>query len=276
LHFKICTLHFALVLEKRMPMFDLHMLFAILGVALVGGLIGLDRTAAGQFMISQPIVAAPLVGWLLGDATAGLIIGAMLELIWVLDMPVGSFVPADATISAVTATAIAALTCPGGAPRSVLGFCILLSVGTVPFTMMADTAIRGWNSRLVDAAHAVAGADAARSLSRAHLTGLCVFFLKSVVLYSLLLPAGLAAAALFLRAPSTVQVAMELFLKLLPMLGVAIVVRRLSISSLDPFLLTGFITAGLATLVLHLHAVMVTLLTIVTGWLGVRYREQRP
>lgn len=256
-------------------MFDLPMVLAITGVALVGGLVGLDRTAAGQFMLSQPIVAAPITGWLLGDATAGLIIGAMLELIWVLDMPVGSFVPADATVGAVTATAVAALTCPGGAPRSVIGFCILLSVGTVPFTMLADTYVRTWNSRLVAAAHAVTGADAARNLSRAHLAGLCAFFLKSVLLYALLLPAGLAAAALFMRTPATVQAAMELFLKLLPLLGAALIVRRLSISSLDEFLIMGFMTAGLAALVLHMHAVMITLLTVVSGWLGVRYRGHR-
>ena len=186
-------------------MVDLHLVLAVVGVALVGGLVGLDRTAAGQFMISQPIVAAPLAGWLLGDANAGFIIGAMLQLIWVLDMPVGSFVPANATVSAVTATAVAALTCPGGAPRSLIGFSILLSVGTVPFTMMADTYVRTWNSRLVDAAHTATGVDSARSLSKAHLTGLCAFFLKSAVLYALLLPAGLAAAALFLRAPATVH-----------------------------------------------------------------------
>ncbi len=255
-------------------MFDLHMLLAIVGVALVGGLIGLDRTAAGQFMISQPIVAAPLVGWLLGDVSAGLIIGAMLELIWVLDMPVGGFVPADATVSAITATAVAALTCPGGAPRSVMGFSILLSAGTVPFTMMADTYVRTWNSRLVDAARA-AGTDAASTLSQAHLMGLGAFFLKSVVLYVLLIPAGLAAAALFMRSPATVQTALELFLKLLPLLGAALVVRRLSIRSLDPFLLAGFLTAGLAALVFRFHPALVILLTAVTGWLGVRYREHR-
>ncbi len=255
-------------------MINLHLLLAIIGVALVGGLVGLDRTAAGQFMISQPIVAAPLVGWLLGDATDGLIIGAMLELIWVLDMPVGSFVPANATVSAVTATAVAALTCPGGAPRATLGFCILLSVGTVPFTMKADTYVRTWNSRLIDTART--GADAERSLSRAHLAGLCAFFLKSVVLSVLLLPAGLAAAALFMRSPSPVQAAMELFLKLLPLLGVALVVRRLSIRFLDPFLLTGFIAAGLAALVFHAYAALTMLLTVAAGWLGVRYREHRP
>ena len=92
-----------------MPVFDTHMVLAILFIAIVGGLIGLDRTAVGQFMVSQPIVAAPFTGWLLGDPAAGLVIGAALELIWVLDVPVGTFVPADSTISAVFATAVAAL-----------------------------------------------------------------------------------------------------------------------------------------------------------------------
>jgi mannose PTS system EIIC component len=257
-----------------MAMIDLHMLLAITGVAFVGGFVGLDRTAAGQFMISQPIVAAPLAGWLLGDAAAGLVVGAVLELIWVLDMPVGGFVPADVTVSAVTATTVAILTCPNGAPRSMLGFSILLSVATVPFTMMADTYVRTWNSTLVGKAQA--GADAARSLSRAHLTGLGVFYLKSVLLYAVLLPAGLAAAALFMHAPSPVRSAMELFLKLLPLLGVALVVRRLSVSSRDPFLLTGFVTAGLAAMVLHLHPGLVVILTVVAGWLGVQYHEHRP
>ena len=64
-------------------------------------------------MISQPIVAGPLAGWLLGDIAAGMVIGGVLELIWVLDMPVGTFVPADATVGTMAATAIAVL---GGRP----------------------------------------------------------------------------------------------------------------------------------------------------------------
>ena len=62
-----------------MPIFDLHTLGVIASVAFAGGVIGLDRTAAGQFMISQPIVAGPFIGWLLGDTTVGLVIGACLN-----------------------------------------------------------------------------------------------------------------------------------------------------------------------------------------------------
>jgi mannose/fructose/N-acetylgalactosamine-specific phosphotransferase system component IIC len=97
-----------------MPVFDAHMVLVILGISAVGGILGLDRTAAGQFMISQPIVAGPVTGWMLGDPTAGIVIGAVLELIWLLDLPVGTFVPADATIGTVSATAFAALGKSGG------------------------------------------------------------------------------------------------------------------------------------------------------------------
>ena len=140
-----------------MPVFDAHMVLAILGIAVAGGVIGLDRTAAGQFMISQPIVAGPLTGWMLGDPTAGIVIGATMELVWLLDMPVGTFVPADATIGTIAATATAALGSPAGTSLPVIGFSILLTTAVVPVTMQADGLIRTWNSRLADAVLAGGG-----------------------------------------------------------------------------------------------------------------------
>ena len=164
-----------------MPIFDLHAVAVIFGVALVGGILGLDRTAAGQFMISQPIVAGPLTGWMLGDTAAGLVIGAVLELIWVLDMPVGAFVPADSTIGAVSATAIAALGSAGNATPDLIGFSILLTTAMVPITMKVEGAGRTYNSRVDDRAASAAGEDADRKLFRAHLSGLAGLFFKKCV-----------------------------------------------------------------------------------------------
>src|SRR5512139_287056 len=132
---------------------DVHMMSQVLLAAFIGGMIGLDRTALGQFMISQPVIAGPLTGWLLGDLTAGLVIGGTLELIWVLDMPIGTFVPADSTVAAVSATAIAALT--GGllpAQLPVIGFSLLLTVGMVPVTMFADHLMRQRNAQIPELA----------------------------------------------------------------------------------------------------------------------------
>jgi PTS system mannose-specific IIC component len=257
-----------------MPVFDLHMIFAIVGIALVGGLIGLDQTAVGQFMISQPIVAGPLTGWLLGDPVSGLIIGAVLELLWVLDMPIGSFVPADATISAVSATAIAALGNTGDAPLPIIGFSILLTTAMTPVTMKANSIIRHWNSRLADAVMTDPVLDVRRTLALAHFSGLPVFFMKSFVLYLVFLPIGIGAVFVFGQLPENIHRAMSLFVKLLPLVGVALVARKLSVKAIDLFLLGGFIIAVTGWF-LSVPAISIMLLTVTAGWLGTRYSERR-
>jgi PTS system mannose-specific IIC component len=249
-----------------MPTFDTHLLFAIAGIAAVGGLIGLDRTAIGQFMISQPIVAGPMVGWMLGDLTAGVMIGALLELIWVVDIPVGTFVPANSTVSAVSATAIAALGGHGSATLPVIGFSLLLTTGMAPVTMMIDTAVRKANSRLAF----VSSAPSGRTLARAQFLGLVMFYLKTFVLYLVFLPAGLVAVFLFNRLPEQAHRAMSLFVQLLPFLGVALIARRLSIKNVDLFLLAGFMIAAALVQVFHAPAFVVVLLTLTGGWVGAR------
>ncbi len=258
-----------------MPMFDSHMILTIVGIALVGGFIGLDRTAAGQFMVSQPIVVGPLTGWMLGDPRAGIVIGVVLELIWVLDMPIGSFVPADATISTVSATAIAALGSPGDSSLPIIGFSILMTAAIAPATMMADDIVRHRNSRLADALVAGPGPDPGRELVRAHLSGLPVFFLKSFILYLVFLPAGVAAVSAFNCMPDHVHRALSLFVKLLPLVGVALVVRKLTMRTVDLFFIGGFVIAALAGMLFHVPALVIILLTMTGGWLGGKHRERR-
>lgn len=258
-----------------MPVFDLHMIAAIVGISVVGGLLGLDRTAIGQFMVSQPLVAGPITGWLLGDATAGLVIGAVLELIWLLDMPIGNFVPADATIVTVSACAIAVLGKPGGATLSVIGFSLLLTTAMVPLTMQADAFIRKRNSKLVENVLASGADNLAQAVTREHLSGIAAFFLKSFVLCLVIIPAGIAAVLLFEHLSGAVHRALSLFVKLLPLLGAALIAHKLSIKVFDLFLLIGFVIAAVFGLLFHVPILIVLVLTVIAGWLGARYSEQR-
>lgn len=253
-----------------MHMFDLQNGALVIAVALAGALLGLDRTAVGQFMISQPIVAGPFAGWLLGDIVAGTVIGAALELIWVLDMPIGTFVPADATIGTVSATTIASLGSPGNAALDLIGFSIVLTTGMVPITMAVDEYVRKRNSALVERAVCSNDEDPGRKLARAHLTGPVVFFLKSFILYMILIPAGLAAVAFFGHVPQTLHHAMALFAKTLPWLGAALVLNKLSIRVLDRSLLTGFVASVILTVALGPSPVMIVLFVLVAGLVGAR------
>jgi mannose/fructose/N-acetylgalactosamine-specific phosphotransferase system component IIC len=74
---------------------------------ILGGL-SLDITAVGQFMISRPIVVGPLAGAVLGAPGIGLAVGALVELIWIGDLPVGAHMPIDNTLLAGVATYLAA------------------------------------------------------------------------------------------------------------------------------------------------------------------------
>ncbi len=256
-----------------MPVHDFHMILAILWIATAGGILGLDRTAAGQFMLSQPIVAGPLTGWLLGDPTAGIVIGATLELIWVLDLPIGTFVPANATVETISATAIAVLASPGGASLFVMGFSIVLTTALVPITMKADGLARQWNSRLADAALAESSGQGGAVLARIQYAGLGLFFLKSFVLYILFVPIGVVAVAAFVQLPDVFHRALSLFVRLLPAVGVALVVSKLSVETLDRYFLVGFACAAVAGQLFHAHTFIVLLLTIAAGWMGARFSE---
>lgn len=245
----------------------------IMLVSAAGGIIGLDRTAAGQFMISQPIIAGPLIGWILGDAWTGLIIGAVLELIWVMDLPVGTFVPADSTVAAVWATAVAILAGGGRAPLPVIGFSLLLTVLLVPVTMALDGIVRKWNARLAASLNAGPEEQMDRRLTRAHLSGLVVFFVKSFVVYLLFIPVGIFLIRWLMLAPEQIQNAMALFLTFLPALGVASAARKLTMTVLDRFFMTGFVAAAVLVSVFPLNAFFVILLVAAGGWAGATYRE---
>jgi mannose/fructose/N-acetylgalactosamine-specific phosphotransferase system component IIC len=258
-----------------MPAFDIHLILTIVGISLLGGVIGLDRTAVGQIMISQPIVVAPLIGWILGDATTGLIVGAVLELIWLLDVPVGAFVPADSTVAAVFATAIAILGSPVSDRLSLTGFSVLLTVVLAPMTMVADKVIRKYNSRLAQSIQDPSREALGTRLSRAHLTGLWVFFLKFFVLYLFFIPTGMIAVQLFSRAPELYHRAMVFYIKVLPLLGASLVVRRLSMKTVDHFLLGGFVIVAVLIPLVHAPVLIVLVLAGTGVWLGARYRERR-
>ncbi len=253
-----------------MTLLDTHTITQVLIAAVICGFIGLDRTALGQFMISQPVVAGPLTGWLLGDLTAGLVIGGALELVWVLDMPVGAFVPADSTVAAVAATAIASLGGRMPADLPVIGFSLLLTVAMVPVTMFADHLMRQRNAQIPELALSPSGLPTEAGVTVWHLAGLIAFFLKSFLLCLALVSAGLVLVAGFRSLPAPFSRAMEVFVTVLPLLGAATVARKLSLNTLDRALVIGFCVGAVSVQLFHVPELAAIMLAAAGGWAGVR------
>jgi mannose/fructose/N-acetylgalactosamine-specific phosphotransferase system component IIC len=83
--------------------FDLPTL-ALLTV--LGGLLTLDATSVGQFMLSRPLAAGVLAGLAAGDPARGALMGALLEAFHLGVLPVGASRYPEPTPGAVAAAAV--------------------------------------------------------------------------------------------------------------------------------------------------------------------------
>src|SRR5438105_5226652 len=83
-----------------------HLLALALLAALAGGLAAVERKGALQLMLSRPLVLAPVMGWLLGDAEGGLMLGVPLELLYLGGVNLGGSLPDNESLLAGTVTSL--------------------------------------------------------------------------------------------------------------------------------------------------------------------------
>jgi hypothetical protein len=116
----------------------------LLSLTLLGGLLALDGTSVGQFMVSRPLVAGAITGWAVGDPVLGLLIGGILEMYFISVFPVGGaeFPEGGPPTLVAVATGVALPGPAGIALGGLLGF--LLS----RFGAFSTLLLRRINSRL--------------------------------------------------------------------------------------------------------------------------------
>jgi len=117
----------------------------LLPLTLLGGLLALDGTSLGQFMISRPLVAGVLTGWMVGDPVLGLLIGGILEVYFISIFPVGGAEFPEGGPPALVAVATGvAISGPAGVAAGALLGLLLSRVGAVSVRVL-----RKINGRLV-------------------------------------------------------------------------------------------------------------------------------
>ncbi len=159
----------------------------------LGSWSALDTTSVGQFMVSRPLVAGTLAGWILGDPATGLLVGGLLEGVHLADLPSGGArlpEPGPAAVAGVVA-AVAL----GGGGGVALGVALAVVMGVVGGLSMEG--VRALNARV----SVVRDGDGGRVRSRPerHLTCVALdgvrglFLTGAGVALALALPEGLAA-----------------------------------------------------------------------------------
>ena len=190
-----------------------------------GGICYLDRTAAFQVMLHRPLVVASVTGAIFGNLTAGAQVGAVLELLYIVRLPVGASIPPDDTGAAIFggAAAAAASSSIGLDPGSFTAI-LLLSVGCAELGKYADRLVRRVNGRI---AHLIVermeGGDSL-AVENGLMAGLVLFGLIGMALALLFSGLGVfAARSLLTRFGPESHFQFGVLLPAIPLLGAAAV-----------------------------------------------------
>jgi mannose/fructose/N-acetylgalactosamine-specific phosphotransferase system component IIC len=140
----------------------------VLSLLVWGTVVGLDLVSVPQAMISRPLVAGSVAGWLLNDVEAGLRIGVLFELFALDVLPVGAVRYPDYGPATVAAVALGA-----GAPWELsLGLSVALGLVLAVLGGWSLQIVRRWNARAIQRRAAALAAGESSAIRRLQYGGL--------------------------------------------------------------------------------------------------------
>ena len=199
------------------------MIWSILLAAVLGGICYLDRTAAFQVMLHRPLVVASIMGAVFGNLAAGAQVGAVLELLYLVRLPVGASIPPDDTGAAVfggvaAAVASSSIGLDGGSFTSIL----LLSVPCAELGKLADRFVRRANGRIARLTLESVERGDSEAVRHGLLAGLCLFAASGVALSLLFAGLGVSLSGVVLpRFGPESREQLSALLPAIPLLGAA-------------------------------------------------------
>ena len=156
-------------------------------LALLGGVLGLDTVSFPQAMLSRPIVGATIAGAYMGDATAGLLAGATLELFAVDTLPFGASRYPEWGSAGVIGGTFFARTADFEAGRLTTSVLAALVVAWVGGWSMVQ--VRKLNARWARARHEAVASGARSTVIGLQVSGLIADLVRGIILTAI----GLAA-----------------------------------------------------------------------------------
>lgn len=171
--------------------------FDVLPLAMLGAVLGLDMVSFPQGMWSRPLVSATLAGAMAGSAAAGLLVGAVLELIALETLPFGAARYAEwGTAGTVGGVVYAAFPAPGSLAGA-LPVAVLCALVTAVASSQSMVLLRRANARVAHGWRGAVDAGAPGAVRAVQLRGLVLDLLRGFVV---------TATALLLFVPLAHQV----------------------------------------------------------------------
>ena len=207
----------------------------------------------GYWMISRPIFAGPLVGLIMGDVATGLYVGATVELMFMGILPIGGSVPPNAQIAGTISTVFAI-----ASNDPAVGIALAIPIGT--FAQLLIMFAWNINIYLMHRADKYIEKGDIKGLERTHLLGIPIFFTVFFIACFFAVYFGSDfVSALVAGMPVWLNDGLKVASKLLPAVGMAMLLKMMDFKTYWCFFLGGFILVGY----LNLNQTAVSLIALV-------------
>jgi len=97
-------------------------------ISLFISFLALDITIAFQVLVSSPIFAGPILGWILGDVWLGFEMGFLFQLLWLSKIPAGAYIVPEGNIASMIAVTLVLLLQEFGFPNTTLVMVFLVAI----------------------------------------------------------------------------------------------------------------------------------------------------
>lgn len=219
------------------------MILKLIAVSFTGGILCLDRIVL-QAMISRPIVAAPLIGLILGDPYTGLIAGAFIELFWIDRLPIGAYIPPNDTVAAIlsTASSIESARLLGGSSQGLIAFAVLIVVPLWILAQRMELWLGKGNEKLVEEALNDAERGDVGAIARRHRTAILKAYLLSVAFILIAMAVLILVMTwIYPRLASPIIRGLTLLYSLFPLLGAAVALNTVNVRGAIPIFCAAFL-----------------------------------
>ncbi|MEE9911172.1 MAG: PTS sugar transporter subunit IIC [Deltaproteobacteria bacterium] len=229
------------------------MFIKIICISFVGGLLSLDRMFI-QAMVSRPIIIAPVIGLILGNPYAGLIVGAILELLWIDRIPIGIYIPPNDSIAAAFAasTAILAGQALGVVTSELMALSILIAIPFGIVVKKMDVKIIESNNFLSDQALESARSLNLRAIEKKTYWGMAKLSLSYMVLLLILQLIFIPSVIwIYPKLPAGIHAMLSLTYFFLPLLGIAVAINTIKLRGAIPVFCAIFLVLSAALEFFH-------------------------
>jgi mannose PTS system EIIC component len=219
------------------------MIMNVLIVSIVGGILCLDRIFL-QVLISRPIVAAPLIGLILGDPYTGLIAGAFIELFWIDRLPIGAYIPPNDTMAAVliAASAIESGRILGYLPQGLIALAVLLFIPIAFLAQKMEVRVIQCNEKLAKDAMSDVNHGDIQSISRNHLRAVLRNWLLPTGMILLALPLGVGVMTwIYPQLTPWIIRGLNMIYGLIPLIGAAVALNTVNVYGKIPIFCSVFL-----------------------------------